>query len=178
MRIRWSLPLAFTLTLAACANPPKAPEPATPPMTVAVPAAPTLGSGLLPDNFDRNVRPQDDFYRFVNGTWLAKTQIPADKSNYGAFGALEVEAEKNLRTITEEAAKANAPLGSDQQLIGDFYTSYMDEAKVESLGLAPLQPELDRIAAIKDRPQLQAYLAAAQLRGVDNPVGGDIFSDS
>ena len=180
MQFRWSLPLALTITLAACATP-KAPEPpAAPaaPAVAAVPAAPALTSGLFLQNFDRAVRPQDDFYRFVNGTWLKNTEIPADKSNYGAFTLLADEAEQNLRVIVEEAATANAAAGSDQQLIGDFYTSYMDEAKAEQLGLTPLQPELDRIAAIKDRQQLLAYLSRAQLLMIDNPIGAQIFADA
>ena len=180
MQFRWSLPIALTITLAACATP-KAPEPpAAPaaPAVAAVPAAPALTSGLFLQNFDRSVRPQDDFYRFVNGTWLKNTEIPADKSNYGAFTLLADEAEKNLRVIVEEAATANAAAGSDQQLIGDFYSSFMDEAKAEQLGLTPLQPELDRIAAIKDRKQLLAYLSRAQLLMIDNPIGAQIFADA
>jgi putative endopeptidase len=180
MSMRWSLPFALALTLAACANSPQSPQaaPAAPEPVAAAPAQPTLGSGLRLPNFDRSVRPQDDFYRFVNGTWLAKTEIPADKNNYGSFVVLQDEAEKNLRAIAEEAAKARAPAGSDTQLIGDFYTSYMDEAKAESLGLAPLQPEFDRIAAIKDRKQLEAYLARAQVMVVDNPIAAQVLADA
>ncbi|MGB7739257.1 MAG: M13-type metalloendopeptidase [Steroidobacteraceae bacterium] len=180
MQFRWSLPVALTITLAACATP-RAPEPPAAPAVPAVaaaPATPALRSGLFLQNFDRAVRPQDDFYRFVNGTWLKNTEIPADKSNYGAFTLLADEAEKNLRVIVEEAAAASAAAGSDQQLIGDFYTSYMDEAKVEQLGLTPLQPELDRIAAIMDRKQLLAYLARAQLLLIDNPIGAQVFADA
>jgi putative endopeptidase len=180
MQFRWSLPIALTVTLAACATP-KAPEPATAPvMPAAAPAvvAPALTSGVTLQNFDRSVRPQDDFYRFVNGTWLKNTEIPADKSNYGSFTMLADEAEKNLRVIVEEAAAANAPAGSDQQLIGDYYSSFMDEARAEQLGLAPLQPELDRIAAIKDREQLLAYLSRAQLLMIDNPLGAQVFADA
>ncbi|MDH5226024.1 MAG: peptidase M13, partial [Gammaproteobacteria bacterium] len=129
-------------------------------------------------NFDRTVRPQDDLYRFVNGTWLKNTEIPSDKSNYGSFTVLADGAEKNLHTIAEEAAAANAPAGSDQQLIGDYYASFMGEARVEQLGLTPLQPELDRIAAIKDRQQLLDYLARAQLLMIDNPLSTGVFADA
>src|SRR5512137_2632156 len=181
MLFRWSLPIALTLAALAAHAAPQAPELPAAPVAAAVaaaPAAPALTSGLFLQNFDRTVRPQDDFYRFVNGTWLKNTAIPADKSNYGAFTLLADEAEKNLRVIVEEAAAANAAAGSDQQLIGDFYASYMDEAKAEQLGLAPLQPELDRIAAIKDRKQLLAYLSRAQLLMIDNPIGAQIFADA
>jgi putative endopeptidase len=180
MQFRWSLPVALMVTLAACATP-QAPEPPAAPAAPAVaaaPATPAQTSGLFLQNFDRAVRPQDDFYRFVNGTWLKHTEIPADKSNYGAFTLLADEAEKNLRVIVEEATAANAAAGSDQQLLGDFYTSFMDEAKVEQLGLAPLQPELDRIAAIKDRKQLLEYLARAQMIVVSNPIAAYIQPDA
>ena len=110
--MRWTLPLALTLTLVACANAPRSTEPvaATPP-PAAEPVAPTLASGIDLANFDRTVRPQDDFYRYVNGTWLAKTEIPADKNNYGAFTILQDQAEKNLHAIAEEAARAGSATG-------------------------------------------------------------------
>ena len=183
MPMRCSLPLACALVLAGCANSPESSDARTQPTptaaaVVAPPAAPALSSGVITSNFDRSVRPQDDFYRFVNGTWLAKTGIPADKNNYGAFSVLQDEAEKNLRAIAEEAASAAGAAGSDAQLIGDFYRSYMDEARVESLGLAPLQPELGRIASIGDRRQLQDYLARAQTVVVANPLGAQVFADA
>jgi putative endopeptidase len=170
MHRRWSRPVALLLSLAACAAPLAT--------SVAEPAAAPAGSGVILQNFDRSVRPQDDFYRYVNGHWLRNTPIPADKSNYGSFNKLADEAEANLRVIVEEAAGARAAKGSDQQLIGDYYTSFMDEARAEQLGLAPLQPELDRISAIKDRQQLLAYLARAQLLQIDTPIGASIFADA
>ncbi|MBP7610637.1 MAG: peptidase M13, partial [Steroidobacteraceae bacterium] len=179
MQFRWSLPVALTLTTLAAHAAPQAPEP--PAAATAMAAAPAVAaptSGLFLQNFDRTVRPQDDLYRFVNGTWLKNTEIPADKSNYGAFMLLSDEAEKNLRVIVEEAAAARAASGSAQQLIGDFYSSFMDEAKIEQLGLKPLQPELDRIAAIIDRKQLLSYLSRAQLLMIDNPIGAQIFADA
>jgi predicted metalloendopeptidase len=175
MKFRWSLPLALALTTLAAQAASVTPAPSAAAAQPAV-AAPT--SGLFLNNFDRSVRPQDDMYRFVNGAWLKNTEIPADRSNYGAFTLLSDEAEQNLRIIVEEGAAANAPTGSDQQLIGDFYSSYMDEARVEQLGIKPLQPELDRIAAIQDRKQLLDYLARAQLLLIDNPIGTLILADA
>jgi predicted metalloendopeptidase len=178
MQMRWTLPVALSaalaLTLAAYAAP-KSPEA---PAAASTPAAPARVSGVLLQNFDRTVRPQDDLYRFVNGTWLKNTEIPADKSNYGAFTVLADGAEKNLHAIAEQAAASNAPAGSDQQLIGDYYASFMDEARAEQLGLTPLQPELDRIAAIQDRQQLLDYLARAQLLTIDNPMTAQVFADA
>src|SRR5690606_22251422 len=100
------------------------------------PAEPT--SGVQEEFFDTRVDPGDDFYRYVNGTWIAETSIPADRSNYGSFTLLADEAEENLRTLVEEAAASDAPPGSDLQKVGDFYESFMNEAAVEARGAEPL----------------------------------------
>src|SRR5262245_46830811 len=76
----------------------------------------TQKSGLVLANFDRNVRPQDDFYRFVNGTWIAKTEIPADRANYGIFTQLDDRAEQNVREILESAALAKSGDPETQQV--------------------------------------------------------------
>ena len=100
MHVRWSLPVALTLSALAAQAAPTAPEqPTAPvaPVAAAAAVAPALTSGLFLQNFDRTVRPQDDLYRFVNGTWLKTTEIPADKSNYGSFTLLADGAEKPAR---------------------------------------------------------------------------------
>jgi putative endopeptidase len=174
--IRWSLPAACLTTLAAFSSAAPAAPAAAP-----APDAPVTAvrpSGLNSANFDRSVRPQDDLYRYVNGTWLAKTEIPADKSNYGAFTILADGAEKNLRAIAEEDAAAHAAAGTDQQLVGDFYSSFMDEGQAEKRGLTPLQPELSRIDAIQDRKQLIDYLARAQVLGIDTFIDADVLADA
>ena len=127
---------ASALLVAACAS--EAPV-STPSPTA---SAGILQSGVYSQNFDRAVRPQDDFYRYVNGQWLTTTEIPADRSNYGAFSMLEDGAERDLRAILEEASAANAPTGADMQKVGDFYASFMDAATIEARGLAPLAGEL------------------------------------
>jgi len=178
--MRWSLPVACLITLAACASAPQAPAPAAAvaPLPSAASIAAVRPSGLFLGNFDRSVRPQDDLYRFVNGTWLKQTEIPADKAAYAAFTVLADGAEKNLRAIAEEAAAAKAAAGTDQQRIGDFYASFMNEAQADKLGLAPLEPELARIDAIKDRRQLLDYLARAQVLKTNNPIALSIDPDA
>ena len=100
-------------------------------------AAPPLVSGLDAAKFDRTVRPQDDLFRFVNGGWLARTEIPADKPAYGGFYEAFDRSQEQLKVLVEAAAAApNAP-GSDGQKIGDFYTAFMDEARAEQLGARP-----------------------------------------
>jgi putative endopeptidase len=89
-----------------------------------------LGSGLLLDGFDTTVRPQDDLYRFCGGTWLKKTEIPADRSDYGATTVLSDRAEENLKAILEEAQRnLSAPMAADAQKVGDFYRAYMNQAR-------------------------------------------------
>jgi endothelin-converting enzyme len=120
--------------LAGCAGGPSSPE------SAAAEASPQQ-SGVFIQNMDKAVRAQDDFYRFVNGRWLAVTEIPSDRSNYGAFTLLQEDAEHNLRQILEESAAANAPKGSETQKVGDFYASFMDEAAIEAAGIRPLVGE-------------------------------------
>ena len=143
-----------------------------PPTTSAAPAAETKPAAT-------SVRPQDDFFRYVNGSWLATTKIPADKASYGSFTELRDKSDQALRTIIEEAAAAQgAAPGSDVQKIGDYYRSYMDTARVEQLGLTPLEPELRRIAAITDRAQLGDAFAHLQRMGVRTPVALFVRPDS
>lgn len=129
-----------------------------------------LNSGVLLQNFDRSVRPQDDFYRYVNGQWLDVTTIPSDRSNYGAFTLLQDSAERNLQTLLQEASTQQDRVpGSDAQRVGDFYASFMDEAKIEANGLAPLAEQFARIAAIASKQDVVRYMGYAQRIGVAQP---------
>ncbi|HEX6588339.1 MAG TPA: M13 family metallopeptidase [Longimicrobiales bacterium] len=128
---------------------------------------------------DRSVRPQDDFYRFVNGTWLETTEIPADRSNHGTFSELADRAEIALRAIVEEAAAdRSAPAGSERAKIGALYRSFMDTARIESLGIAPLQPALDRIAALDSRAGYATLLAQMARHGVSRPFSVSVSQDA
>src|SRR5262249_48258002 len=116
----------------------------------------SLPSGLDLGSLDRAVRPQDDLYGFVAGTWLRDTPIPLDRSNYGALWVRRARPSARGRAIGEAAAAPMAPAGSDEQRIGDLYLSFMDTARIEAVGLEPLRPELARIAAIDSREALLA----------------------
>ena len=176
---RWSSLAASLALIAGCAAPgTKPPAVAEAPPEAAAPAPVLPPSGLLLANFDRSVRPQDDLFRFVNGGWLARTEIPADRSNYGAFSKLADDVETNLRAIAEEAAASTAAAGTDQRMIGDFYSSFIDEARAEQLGLTPLAGELGRIEAIKSRAALVDYLSHLQVLGINNPLGLAIQPDA
>jgi putative endopeptidase len=140
-------------------------------------AAP-LGSGLDLAGFDRSVRPQDDLYRFGGGTWLKNAVIPPDKSNYGSFIILDDHAQADIRAIIEESAKSASVPGSDAQKVGDFYAAYLDVAKVNALGLKPLQAQLARIDQIKSRDDLVKYFGYAETIGLGQPIGLYIFVDA
>ena len=148
--------------------------------TAAPAAAPsnTLGSGIDTANFDTSVRPGDDFYAYVNGTWLANTPMPSDKSNYGSFTALADDAEAYLREIIEAAAAQDAAPGSDAQKVGDFFKSFMDEERIEVLGAEPLQATLAEIAAITDKNALLIKMAELNHISVQMPVGLYIDNDA
>ena len=154
----------------ACARPadPPAPAASTPPV-----------SGLDPESFDRNVRPQDDLFHHVNGAWLAKTEIPPDKASYGAFDILFDKAQADLRTIVEDAGKsASKAPGSEAQKIGDFYESFMNEARVEELGLSPMKAELDAIDALKTKTDLARHFAHFFKLNLINPMIGYVDGDA
>src|SRR6476646_11473230 len=119
-------------------------------VAVAAPAFAQNGHGLGIDttNFDRSVRPQDDFFRFVNGGWLKRTEIPQDAASWGAFNELREGSRTALHTILDSALTTKAAPGTELQKVRDLYKSYMDSARVEALGLTPLKPELKVIAAV------------------------------
>src|SRR5688572_11821558 len=156
------------LMAATCARPSDAP-----PVTTA------RESGLDPESIDNNVRPQDDLFHHVNGAWLAKTEIPADKASYGAFDILFDKAQADLRTIVEDAGTSAAKTpGSDAQKIGDFYESFMNEARVEELGLAPMKAELDAIDALQTKTDIARHFAHFFKLNLINPMIGYVDGDA
>jgi predicted metalloendopeptidase len=142
---------------------------------VAQSAGRTLGFDTT--NFDRSVRPQDDFFRYVNGAWLKRTEIPADASSWGAFGELRERSRDALHGILEEAAKSNAADGTEPRKVGDLYASYMDTARVERQGIAPLAGEMRTIAALRTPAQLPATFAHFARLGVQTPLGVGVGQD-
>ena len=126
------------------------------------------GKGFSLTNLDRSVKPCDDFFKFADGGWIKDNPIPADHSNWATFNKLHDKNEDALRAILDEASKdTSAEPGSNWQKIGDFYASCMNEAQIETAGLKPLDPELQRIADIKDEAGLQAEIARLQREGAN-----------
>lgn len=129
-----------------------------------------LKSGVELGNLDTQVKPQDDFFRYVNGNWLNRTEIPADKSSWGSFSELRDNADKHVLELIKQQAASNAPAGSDAQKIGDLYRSYMDSAKIDSLGLTPLQGELQKIDALNSPAALATLWGQLQQDRYGTPV--------
>jgi putative endopeptidase len=137
-----------------------------------------LSAGIATEYIESSVRPQDDFFEYLNGKWLKSVEIPADKSSWGSFMELRENTLPQLRAIIEKTAAANAGAGTDAQRIGDFYASFMDEARLEQLGAAPLKTELGKIAALKDKSELPALLANLGKIGVGVPFDYGIHQDN
>jgi predicted metalloendopeptidase len=136
-------------------------------------------SGVDLANIDASVRPQDNFFLNLNGKWLAKTEIPADKSSWGSFEKLDDDTKPQLRTLIEAAAATpNKQAGTEAQRIGDFFASYMDEARLEQLRLAPLKAVFDRVAALSDKKQIPALIAHFNRNGYTAPYGFGIHQDN
>ncbi len=144
---------------------------------ISLPASAQLTSGIDTTNFDHSIRPQDDFYRYVNGGWLKTAKIPADASSWGAFQELRENSRNAEHELFESASKANAPAGSPQRKVGDLYASYMDTARVDKLGTASLQPLLRSISDLKVNSQLPAVFAHFAQLGVNGPVGVFVGAD-
>ena len=130
-----------------------------------------LGSGIDSAGMDLSVRPGEDFFAYMNGTWVAETEIPADKARYGTFDMLRDESQENVKTIIEESSTGDFAKGTDEQKVGDLYRSFMDTETRDAKGVEPLQPALDRIAAIADRDELAEYFAEASIRNLGGPFG-------
>ncbi|MCJ1715001.1 M13 family metallopeptidase [Curtobacterium sp. VKM Ac-2922] len=103
-------------------------------------------TGIQTDELDETVQPGTDLYRHVNGKWIDATPIPDDKARYGSFTVLAEAAEVAVRDIIERSQQADP--GTEERKVGDLYSSFMDEAALEALGTAPIEPLLAEVAAV------------------------------
>jgi putative endopeptidase len=146
-------------------------------VSAAASAGPAPTSGIDRATFDTKVRPQDDFFRWVNGGWIDRTQIPGDRSSWGSFVELIELSENRQRAILEELAAKPAAAGTLERQLGDLYASFMDEARVEAAGSKPIAPLLAEIEAIKDKAGLVRAFARLGKRGVGHPLGLYVTAD-
>nr|WP_314603401.1 M13 family metallopeptidase [uncultured Capnocytophaga sp.] len=137
----------------------------------------TTDKGLDLSAMDTSVRPQDDFYNFVNGGWMKTNKIPADKPSWGTFYMLREETDEQCLTILDNLLKEQYPAGSEGEKIQILYKNYMDMDARNKAGLTPLEPTLKKIQAIQNLSDLQAYLEEATPLG-ENPIcGWGVYAD-
>ena len=175
---RWIALLAAGTALSSCATAPVevAPPAAQPTAEPVAPPPPAPKAQIGTFGFDesgmnRAVQPGDDFYQFANGTWAKNTQIPADKSNFGMFTALQDLSQQRTREILDSAKDDPA------SKIGAAYASFLDEAAVEAKGLAPIEPWLNEIRGLKSRSAYAVLQGQAARNGVPGLFGGNVGQD-
>jgi putative endopeptidase len=135
-------------------------------------AGPELGNfGFDESGMDREIAPGDNFYLFANGEWVKKTEIPADKSNYGMFTRLDDLSKERVKGLLDQAAK------DPGSKMGIAYATYLDESSIEKKGLAPIQPILKQIRAVKTHNQFEALLPKLAPKGVGALFGGFVGQD-
>ncbi len=141
-------------------------------------ASPELGTfGIDEASMDATVKPGDDFFRYVNGTWLDTFKIPADRTRYGSFTVLAERSEKQVRDIIENAAAKGGAQGSAEQKIGDLYASFMDTDTIEAKGMSPIQNDLDKINVAKSLDDVAVLMSSPQMRA-GGIFGGGVNIDS
>src|SRR5690348_9542689 len=160
MRLSWRFALSVVLLLFAPASWPQSVD--------GLPYTP----GLDVSSMDRNVDPCVDFYAYSCGGWMRHNPIPADQSSWSAYARLQEENRTLLRQILEAAARPNPKRSPVNQKIGDYYAACMDEKAIDAAGLAPLRPDLDRIARISDMDSLAAALAHLHSQDIYTFLGG------
>ncbi len=138
-------------------------------------AAPAkLRHGVARESIDTRISPGDDFYRFANGRWLERTQIPPDRAFIGAGSRLADLANRRVAEIIEGAVRSDAPAGSTLRKIADLYRSYIDEGTIESKAPDILLAEMKRINAIRDKREL-AHALGESLRSDVDPLNNTNF---
>ena len=157
--------LAFQAVAFGLAFAPAQTQPPTAPVAKA-PSSPDLHV-FDPSLIDKTVDPCENFYKFSCNGWFKRNPLPADQAGYGRFTELHELNRLHLKLILEAAAEPSAPAANtkprtaNEQKIGDEYATCMDTTNVNRMGLAPLKPELDRIAALKTTAELPALLTGA-----------------
>jgi endothelin-converting enzyme/putative endopeptidase len=135
------------------------------------------------DGMDLDVRPQDDLFGHVNGRWLAEVEIPADRSSWGPFVQLADEAEAQVHAIIEDLARVatdgdeSTDLNPDAQKIGDLFASFMDEERIEKLGIRPVRPLIEAVAKLRDVRDLAAFLGEFERIGGHGLFGSYVNND-
>jgi putative endopeptidase len=167
--LRWAAASACLVVVCSRSN--DLPQPGIAPVQ-------SLESGIETECIDNTVRVQDNFYQYVNGKWLASTEIPPDKSSYGSFYKLVDDTQDQVRSVVEGLQISADAAEPDQQKIADLYGSFMDEATLDRLGLMPLNGEFARVAALHTKAQIPSLIAHLNRIGVVGPYTPAVHQDA
>ncbi len=137
-------------------------------------AAQRVIPGLDASAMDTTVRPGNDFYKYANGTWDRRTQIPPELSSYGAFNIAAKQADANVMAIVHGAAAAPGAPGTDLRKVADYYHAFVDTTAIAKRRLTPIRPLLDSIAAIASKRALAQFLGA-HLRADVDPINNAVI---
>tara|TARA_R110001592_G_scaffold22635_2_gene89733 strand:- start:51 stop:2123 length:2073 start_codon:yes stop_codon:yes gene_type:complete len=139
--------------------------------SVEAPQKTVLAAGIEQVNMDKSVRPQDNFYRYINGGWINSHEIPDDKTSIGSFYDLRDKADEDVKAIIEElAATDGLKMGSDEQKVADLFRSYMNTDARNTLGTAPVQNVFNAINNLKNKDDLAQFFGTYSTAGINNPL--------
>jgi putative endopeptidase len=161
-----SILIGFGVALAPCAQgDPAMIEPIFPP-------------GIDTSGMDRSIAPGASFFGYANAAWLSKNEIPSDRSSYGSADVIEEFVQRRLADLIRHPADGGQTAGSEARKIGDYYSSFMDEDRIEKLGLRPLRPILTAIGAISNRTELAKFLGGTLRADVDVLNATSLYTDN
>lgn len=129
------------------------------------------------DYMSKTIKPQDDFFMFANENWIKNNPVPASESRWGSFNELDKANNVKLTEILDNAVKAKAKKGSQDQILGDYYASFKDMKTRNKLGISPIQKELDAIKSISSKESLNSIIAKMHMNGIDVAFGFGVDQD-
>jgi putative endopeptidase len=144
----------------------------------AVEVTPGTELGIVKESMDTSVKPGDDFYAYANGGWMRANEIPADRSNIGGFWIASEQTDQNLEALIAELEDSEPEAGSDAARVKAFYDAYLDTATIDRLGMQPIQGDLQRIAAIRDKRDLARVLGSNVRADVDPLNATDMTTEN
>ena len=136
------------------------------------------GIGIVPASMDKSVKPGDDFYAYANGGWMKSAEIPADRSSIGSHTIASDQTEKNLQELIAALQKTEPEAGTDAARVKAYYGAFFDTGTIDRLGMAPIQGDLQRIAAIKDKTDLARAIGASVRADVDALNATDMSTEN
>ena len=136
------------------------------------------GIGIVPASMDKSVKPGDDFYAYANGGWMKSAEIPADRSSIGSHTIASDQTEKNLQELIAGLQKTEPEAGTDAARVKAYYGAFFDTGTIDRLGMAPIQGDLQRIAAIKDKTDLARAIGASVRADVDALNATDMSTEN